>query len=250
MFKNPFSFNGRIRRLEYGLSYIIFILCYYLGVELLLDSQDPGFFMFIIIIVLYWFIIAQGTKRCQDLGNNGFYQLIPLYGLWMLFEDGKTGNNKYGLNPKEESHAIIERKPIRFKVILPNNKTRLSTLNEIICLALLNTLLIVVFINYINNTNVILLLIILSIIPNYLLLLYLSNQGEKLPLLKPYLFRQRMAYSFLLYFFVILYQMLFNDFQNDENIFFSILVFIIFLGVTYIPFIIYSKYIKKQPIND
>lgn len=23
MFKNPFSFNGRIRRLEYGLSYIL-----------------------------------------------------------------------------------------------------------------------------------------------------------------------------------------------------------------------------------
>ena len=48
-------------------------------------------------LIFFW---AQGAKRCHDLGNSGWYQLIPLYGLWMLFQDGIKGNNEYGINPK------------------------------------------------------------------------------------------------------------------------------------------------------
>ena len=51
-------------------------------------------------ILGFYFLIAQGAKRCHDRGNTGWYQLIPFYGLWMLFGDGDIGTNNYGANPK------------------------------------------------------------------------------------------------------------------------------------------------------
>lgn len=100
MFKNPFSFDGRIRRLEYGLSYLI-----YFSVLLLFDftmgnGEIDSVIEMVIIIPLLWLLLAQGAKRCHDMGNSGWYQLIPFYGLWMLFADGESGNNQYGPNPK------------------------------------------------------------------------------------------------------------------------------------------------------
>ena len=98
MFKAPFSFDGRIRRTEYGVSMIIYIIAYY-GILFLIGSTESPLILVLLIPVL-WFAIAQGAKRCHDLGNSGWFQLIPFYGLWMLFQDSERGENKYGLNPK------------------------------------------------------------------------------------------------------------------------------------------------------
>ena len=54
----------------------------------------------ILLIPVYWFLLAQGAKRCHDRGNSGWYQIIPFYNLWMLFADSEKGVNDYGLNPK------------------------------------------------------------------------------------------------------------------------------------------------------
>lgn len=108
MFKNPFSFDGRIRRTEYHLSIIIISIAHGLiGAMLVLgssSSSDPGSTIAIFYLltlpglIFFW---AQGAKRCHDLGNNGWWQLIPLYGLWLLFQDGQPGVNQYGDNPKD-----------------------------------------------------------------------------------------------------------------------------------------------------
>lgn len=97
MFKRPFSFKGRIRRLEYGLSYII--LCAYSFLFAAFDGNEGV--SIILSILAYWFIWAQGSKRCHDRGNSGWYQLIPFYVLWMLFGKGEEGANYYGDDPKE-----------------------------------------------------------------------------------------------------------------------------------------------------
>lgn len=109
MFKNPFSFHGRIRRTEYGLSVLLGILGYFLcylfsSITAVILQTDVGkfnaLFWFLLIPVLY-FISAQNVKRCHDMGRSGWYHLNPLYCFRLMFREGDSGANKYGLNPKD-----------------------------------------------------------------------------------------------------------------------------------------------------
>ena len=103
MFKKTFSFNGRIRRLEYGLTYLFYIIIS-TTTELLIEtnfSTDTAQIIYIILVIpILWIMFAQGAKRCHDRGNSGWYQIIPFYVFWMLFADGDYGINEYGENPK------------------------------------------------------------------------------------------------------------------------------------------------------
>ena len=105
MFKKPFSFEGRIRRTEYGLSYLLFfvyvvIVSAVLGVFSVTDEGSASMLLIFVVIPAYWFLLAQGAKRCHDRGNSGWFQIIPFYGFWMLFADSDNGVNRYGPNPK------------------------------------------------------------------------------------------------------------------------------------------------------
>lgn len=106
MFKAPFSFDGRIRRTEYGLSMLFLVIAQMLigaMVGLGSRSSDPGgtlVIFYLLMLPALIFIWAQGAKRCHDLGNSGWWQLIPFYGFWLLFADGQYGPNQYGDNPK------------------------------------------------------------------------------------------------------------------------------------------------------
>jgi len=100
MFKAPFSFNGRIRRTEYGLTYLIYIAALFV---LGLAGEAFGDFapaVILFYIPLIWLLWAQGAKRCHDRSNSGWFQIIPFYVFWMLFADSDLGENEYGLNPK------------------------------------------------------------------------------------------------------------------------------------------------------
>ncbi|NBA75926.1 DUF805 domain-containing protein [Emticicia sp. ODNR4P] len=101
MFKDCFGFEGRIRRLEYGLTFMIFVL----GINLIVVfgnflGKFSNLFLIITIIPLAIFRVAQATKRCHDLGNSGWFQLIPFYTFWLIFADGQLSRNEYGSNPK------------------------------------------------------------------------------------------------------------------------------------------------------
>jgi len=100
MFENSFSFDGRIRRTEFGISMIIYgILAVILNL-IIAGSNGDAAFLGVAYIPMLWFLWAQGAKRCHDLDNNGWWQIIPFYGLWLLFQDGEPGQNQYGANPK------------------------------------------------------------------------------------------------------------------------------------------------------
>jgi uncharacterized membrane protein YhaH (DUF805 family) len=103
---NLFSFEGRITskifiiRMLLWLLFFIFILS---SINTILLLQFENFFItkiysFLIIILHFWFWFAQGAKRCHDLGKSGWWQLIPFYILWMLFQKGDYFKNQYG-NP-------------------------------------------------------------------------------------------------------------------------------------------------------
>jgi uncharacterized membrane protein YhaH (DUF805 family)/RNA polymerase subunit RPABC4/transcription elongation factor Spt4 len=102
MFKNPFSFEGRIRRTEYGLSVIIYVIAVII-INSIIESQRKGentTFIILIYIPLSWFILAQGAKRCHDYGIIGWWQLFPFMSIWLIFIKGQTFINEYGANPK------------------------------------------------------------------------------------------------------------------------------------------------------
>ena len=100
MFKTPFAFEGRIRRTEFGLSYIIYAIAT-VGLRFVVESGSAvSMILWIAYIPLLWFLWAQGAKRCHDRGNSGWYQIIPFYVFWMLFADSIVGKNEHGPNPK------------------------------------------------------------------------------------------------------------------------------------------------------
>jgi uncharacterized membrane protein YhaH (DUF805 family) len=108
MFKNSFSFEGRIRRSEYGISFILFVVARVIitfmaaGLISGRNGNDGAVLLSLLLsIPLLWFLWAQGAKRCHDIGNSGWFQLIPFYALFMLFQDGEPGSNQYGENPKD-----------------------------------------------------------------------------------------------------------------------------------------------------
>jgi uncharacterized membrane protein YhaH (DUF805 family) len=109
MFADPFSFTGRIRRSEYGISCILGVFYIYavllvIGLLVVNNSNITIEAVTLIYLALYfqyiWFILAQGTKRCHDMNHSGWYQIIPVYMLWMMFSDGDYGRNDYGESPK------------------------------------------------------------------------------------------------------------------------------------------------------
>lgn len=104
MFKRPFSFNGRIRRTEYCLSFLIYMIWYGV-INAIMATPDPSvgasLFVLISFIPMIWFLWAQNAKRCHDRGNSGWYQLIPFYFFVLMFGGSDEGSNEYGNNPKE-----------------------------------------------------------------------------------------------------------------------------------------------------
>lgn len=103
MFSHPFSFNGRIRRLEFGLSYIGYFICMVIIGAL---SEDAPFLV-VLIIPLIWFWLAQLTKRFHDRNLSGMHiltLLIPFYNIYValmqFFADGDEFENDYGADPK------------------------------------------------------------------------------------------------------------------------------------------------------
>ena len=108
MFRKPFSFHGRIRRTEYGLTLLILMLLFLLMsvIVVIMDNLKvsppaAGFIVLLYIIFWFWLLFAQGAKRCHDKGRTGWFQLIlPIYIFWMLFEEGDREPNKYGNSPK------------------------------------------------------------------------------------------------------------------------------------------------------
>ena len=93
MFKKPFSFEGRIRRLEYCLSLIIsFLIVAMVSSFLGPQGAESGSSMagVIVLLPIIWLFFAQ----------RAIWQFIPFYGAILLFGDSDPGENEYGPNPK------------------------------------------------------------------------------------------------------------------------------------------------------
>jgi len=102
LFSAPFSFSGRIRRLEFIITYLLgYVYAFIVGPICERLPENIGTMLILILAIpFFWFRFAQGAKRCYDLDNSGFYQLIPFYFILLLFADGDPYENDYGPDPK------------------------------------------------------------------------------------------------------------------------------------------------------
>lgn len=101
MFANPFSFKGRIGRLEFFLSVVIGC-----AISVFLRNCDFRIPFAIPFLVIFWFGLAQNVKRFHDRERSGWYwltYLIPIYNLLVainqLIEEGTVGPNNFGQDP-------------------------------------------------------------------------------------------------------------------------------------------------------
>lgn len=106
LFAHPFSIKGRIRRSEFGLSYIMYVL----SMVCIVILSDECSILELLTIPLVWFMLAQSCKRFHDRNITGaciFTLVIPLYNIYMLlmllFADGDDHENEYGPDPKGRS---------------------------------------------------------------------------------------------------------------------------------------------------
>ena len=104
MFKYPFSFEGRIPKQEYAFSVMIYVVGLFAvaGCVMVLDtkSQITGLIAIVLWVPLGYFLLAQGAKRCHDIGQSGMWQLVPFYLFWLVLAPGEVGDNKYGHDPR------------------------------------------------------------------------------------------------------------------------------------------------------
>lgn len=94
-----FSFTGRAKRSEYwAVNFPIAIIGRMSDMipEDAYENLAVSIGVIILAILMIWIGLATNARRCHDLGHNGFWQLIPFYGIWMAFVKGEEVANEYG----------------------------------------------------------------------------------------------------------------------------------------------------------
>lgn len=209
MFSSIFSFEGRIRRLEYGLSYLAFSLLYGVMIVFWQSFQRFDILFYFYFAILYWFMISQGAKRCHDLGNNGFYQFIPFYGLFMLFKDGIPGSNVYGPNPK----SLRDREGWSDQPSVPQPKRSLgSVLLTISSPLLLNLWVIALLLEYVETWPYFIIpAMLLTVIPCYWLVLVIQQRCSASGIIQENTLNQKTIYCVGIFLGARLYAYVFKD---------------------------------------
>ena len=107
--KRYWNFNGRARRKEFWMFWLMELLIFsgigfFEGLNdipsLTADPLGPGFLAFLYMISLIPVRVGLWVRRLHDTGHNGLWFLVPVWPTILMFLDGQTGENKYGLNPK------------------------------------------------------------------------------------------------------------------------------------------------------
>lgn len=105
--KQYFDFDGRARRKEYWMFFLINIIISYgiqeIGVFLNSDGLLIAGSVYSLAVLIPG--IAVGVRRIHDGGKNGWYLLIPIYNIVLLATEGEHGPNEYGENPKGMGNA-------------------------------------------------------------------------------------------------------------------------------------------------
>jgi uncharacterized membrane protein YhaH (DUF805 family) len=59
-------------------------------------GRQPTWYWGLIGIPLGWLLIAQGVKRCHDIGKPWWWLIHPFALFWLLFTKGEAQANEFG----------------------------------------------------------------------------------------------------------------------------------------------------------
>lgn len=108
----PFSFKGRIGRVQLILSYVMGFVAWFASF-LLFDiehSDGNGGVILLFLactVAFFWFLYAQCAKRCHDLGKSGVWMFVPFWNILLFFAEGEKGENQYGQGTEVKSDNAI-----------------------------------------------------------------------------------------------------------------------------------------------
>ena len=108
----PFSFKGRIGRVQLILSYVMGFVAWFASF-LLFDiehSDGNGGVILLFLactVAFFWFLYAQCAKRCHDLGKSGVWMFVPFWNVLLFFAEGEKGENQYGQGTEVKSDNAI-----------------------------------------------------------------------------------------------------------------------------------------------
>lgn len=104
----PFSFKGRIGRVQLILSYVVGFVAWFASF-LLFDiehSDGNGGVILLFLactVAFFWFLYAQCAKRCHDLGKSGAWMFVPFWNILLFFAEGEKKDNQYGQGTEVKS---------------------------------------------------------------------------------------------------------------------------------------------------
>lgn len=117
----PFSFKGRIGRVQLILSYVMGFVAWFAIFALSEPALEYNSNIFLLFLactaVFFWFLYAQCAKRCHDLGKSGAWMFVPFWNILLFFAEGEKGENQYGQGTEVKSDDTIL--PLLFFLILP-----------------------------------------------------------------------------------------------------------------------------------
>ncbi|KAF2515375.1 DUF805 domain-containing protein [Flavobacterium zhairuonense] len=109
VFENYANFNGRARRREYWMFFLInMIISIVLGFVVGLISPSLAIIGNIYSLAVLLPGIGVAIRRMHDIGKSGWFILIPIYNIFLLATEGEKGPNQYGADPKNQLEGIDE----------------------------------------------------------------------------------------------------------------------------------------------
>lgn len=109
----PFSFKGRIGRVQLILSYVVGFVAWFASF-LLFDiehSDGNGGVILLFLactVAFFWFLYAQCAKRCHDLGKSGAWMFVPFWNILLFFAEGEKKENQYGQGTEVKSDTDVK----------------------------------------------------------------------------------------------------------------------------------------------
>jgi uncharacterized membrane protein YhaH (DUF805 family) len=105
-----FSSQGRIRRRQF---WTCCSLCLLANVgATVFTPMRPQTDLTVLVSLCFWSILGGSIfvlgaiRRSRDVGNSGWYVLIPFYTPWLLFVPGQVGPNRFGPDPRSPQAVV------------------------------------------------------------------------------------------------------------------------------------------------